>query len=72
MVGTNTHPTIPGEVVFQDGYPILVTTEESLITLQERVKRSANGEEGWRAGKVDEEKWKTAPLVMERCGSNSF
>jgi uncharacterized protein len=67
MIRTNTHPTIPGEVLFQDGYPLLVATEESLAVVQERVKRCANGEEGWKTGKVDEEKWKTAPLVMERC-----
>jgi uncharacterized protein len=66
MIPTNTHPVLPGEVVLQDGYPLHILTEESLLAVQDRVKRSANGEEGWKAGKVDETKWKEAPLVMER------
>jgi uncharacterized protein YcbX len=63
--GTDDFPSLKGSAVFQDGYPILVATEESLIDVQQKVALSASGDdERWALKGVSGE-WK-GEIVMER------
>lgn len=48
--------------MYQDGYPLLVASEESLRAVQERIR----GEVGLQGV---EERWREGDLVMERCVS---
>ncbi|KAG9127316.1 hypothetical protein FRC07_014849 [Ceratobasidium sp. 392] len=66
---TSTHPDLDAEVRFQDGFPLLLTTTESLAAVQERVRHSANGAEGWKVGGITS-KWQSEELVMERFRPN--
>ncbi|KAG8742537.1 hypothetical protein FRC10_001304 [Ceratobasidium sp. 414] len=66
---TSTHPDLDAEVRFQDGFPLLLATTESLAAVQERVRHSANGVQGWKVGGITP-RWQTEELVMERFRPN--
>ncbi|KAG9100078.1 hypothetical protein FS749_016347 [Ceratobasidium sp. UAMH 11750] len=66
---TSTHPNLDAEVRFQDGFPLLLATTESLAAVQERVRHSANGVQGWKVGGITP-RWQTEELVMERFRPN--
>ena len=57
---------LKGPTAFQDGYPILVATEESLRDVQAKVELSASGAEGWGMPGVVDGGW-NGEIVMERC-----
>lgn len=65
---TAAFPALQGSAVFQDGYPILVASEESLVDVQTKLSLSAAGVEGWKINGVAGE-W-TGELVMERFRPN--
>jgi len=60
---TSEFPDLQATAVYQDGYPLLVASEESLLAIQERVK----GEVGVQGV---EDRWKNDELVMERFRPN--
>jgi uncharacterized protein YcbX len=62
---TSTHPNLDAGVRFQDGFPLLLTTTESLIAVQEKVRLSASGVEHWKVGGISSH-WQTEELAMER------
>jgi uncharacterized protein len=57
--------SLKGPTAFQDVYPILITTEESLQDVQSKVELSANGVEGWAIKGVVDGGW-SGELAMER------
>jgi uncharacterized protein len=57
--------SLKGPTAFQDGYPILIATEESLRDVQSKVELSANGVEGWAIKGVVDGGW-SGELAMER------
>lgn len=65
VVPTSTHPNLEADVRFQDGYPLLLVTTESLAAVQEKVRLSASGVEGWKVGGITS-RWQTEELVIER------
>lgn len=66
---TKVFPNLEGVAQFQDGFPLFLTTMESLADLQGLVAHSAKGEDPkWRIGKMDSEAWRDGGrLRMERC-----
>ncbi|CAE6488842.1 unnamed protein product [Rhizoctonia solani] len=66
---TSTHPDLDVGFRFQDGFPLLIATTESLAAVQEKVRRSADGEEEWKVGGITSQ-WQTDELVMERFRPN--
>ncbi|CAE7208239.1 unnamed protein product [Rhizoctonia solani] len=66
---TSTHPDLDVGYRFQDGFPLLVATTESLAAVQEKVRLSAAGEDEWKVGGITKQ-WKTDELVMERFRPN--
>ncbi|CUA67453.1 hypothetical protein RSOLAG22IIIB_03101 [Rhizoctonia solani] len=66
---TQTHPDLDAGYRFQDGYPLLVATTESLAVVQENVRRSAAGEDEWKVSGIAPQ-WQTDELVMERFRPN--
>ncbi|QRV80349.1 importin-9 [Ceratobasidium sp. AG-Ba] len=69
VVPTSTHPDLDADVRFQDGFPLLLATTESLFAVQERIRYSANGAEGWKVGGITP-RWQTEELAMERFRPN--
>jgi len=64
---TQAFPDLDASVVYQDGYPLLVASEESLEKVGEEVNRWANGEvDGENIGTIDD-LWKTSRVPIERC-----
>ncbi|KAF7798513.1 hypothetical protein EIP86_009734 [Pleurotus ostreatoroseus] len=65
-------PNLQAESVYQDGYPLLVVSEESLVAVQEAVKTAADlGLDAIKkVGGMDNERWSTESLVMERFRPN--
>ncbi|KEP52823.1 importin-9 protein [Rhizoctonia solani 123E] len=66
---TSTHPDLEVGFRFQDGFPLLLATTESLAAVQDKIRRSAAGEEGWKVGGITSQ-WQTDELVMERFRPN--
>ena len=56
---TTDFPSLSANTFYQDGYPLLVASEESLIAVQERL-RGEVGKQGVAA------RWSSDDLVMER------
>ena len=68
---TTQFPVLQGSAVFQDGYPLLVTSVESLAEVQNKVTATAMGKSGWEIKGVNEnEKWKQGEITMERFRPN--
>jgi hypothetical protein len=67
-VPTSTHPDLDVGYRFQDGFPLLVATTESLTAVQDKVRLSAAGEDKWKVGGITSH-WQTNELVIERLGS---
>jgi uncharacterized protein YcbX len=64
-IPTLSHPELAADVRFQDGFPLLLATTESLAAVQEKVRLSASGMEGWKVGGITP-RWQTEELVIER------
>jgi len=60
---TTDFPNLKASTMYQDGYPILVASEESLAAVQQRIK-GQTGQQGVA------ERWKEDELVMERFRPN--
>ncbi|KAG8796190.1 hypothetical protein FRC17_008023, partial [Serendipita sp. 399] len=65
---TSTFPNLQAAAVFQDGYPLLIASEESLADVQHKIELSAQGVEGWSINGVAGE-WE-GQIVMERFRPN--
>ncbi|KAG8736266.1 hypothetical protein FRC11_002742, partial [Ceratobasidium sp. 423] len=63
-IPTVTHPDLDVEVRFQDGYPLLIATTESLASVQDKIRLSAGGAEGWQVGGISSQ-WQTDEFLME-------
>ncbi|KAG8783948.1 hypothetical protein FRC15_004250 [Serendipita sp. 397] len=61
-------PHFQSAAVFQDGYALLIASEESLVDVQQKVNLSANGVEGWSINGVAGV-WE-GEIVMERFRPN--
>ncbi|KAJ1302684.1 hypothetical protein OPQ81_003000 [Rhizoctonia solani] len=66
---TSTHPDLDVGYRFQDGFPLLIATTESLAAVQEKVRLSAAGVEEWKVGGITSQ-WQTDELAMERFRPN--
>lgn len=63
---TQTFPGLDASVVYQDGYPLLVASDESLEKVGEEINRWARGEvDGESIGIIDDI-WKTSRVPIER------
>lgn len=65
---TPTHPSLAADVRFQDAFPLLLATTESLAVVQEKIRLSASGVEGWKVGGITSQ-WQTEELAMERLAA---
>jgi len=67
---TQTFPDLVASALFQDGFPLLVTSEESLKNVGDEVNRWANGPvDGKSIGGIDD-MWKTGRIPIERFRPN--
>ncbi|EMD31142.1 hypothetical protein CERSUDRAFT_120106 [Gelatoporia subvermispora B] len=69
---TEAFPELSATAVFQDGYPLLVASEESLQAVTAKVQEAARrekGEEGWVGG-MDRTRWHDGEIEMERFRPN--
>ncbi|OCH90529.1 hypothetical protein OBBRIDRAFT_592682 [Obba rivulosa] len=69
---TTAFPDLKATAVFQDGYPLLVVSEESLQCVREKVREAARkekSEDGWIGG-MDSERWRDGEIEMERFRPN--
>ncbi|KIM33598.1 hypothetical protein M408DRAFT_61227 [Serendipita vermifera MAFF 305830] len=66
---TNDKMNLKGPTAFQDGYPILIATEESLRDVETKVDLSASGAEGWAIPGVVNGGW-NGDIAMERFRPN--
>ena len=63
---TQTFPDLVASSIFQDGFPLLVASDESVQKVGDEINRWANGEvEGENIAMDD--LWKTNVVPMERC-----
>lgn len=61
-------PALNATAVYQDGFPLLVASEESLAAVQDRVRACAadGGKSRGGVGLGVQEKWREEELAMER------
>jgi len=64
---TRTCPDLDASVVYQDGFPLLVVSEESLEKVGNEVNRWASGEVGGESIGAIDDLWKTSRVPIERC-----
>lgn len=62
---TFAYPKLQASTAFQDGYPLLVASEESRKALEERIRNCAQAED-IEVSKGVEDKWKHEDLKIER------
>ncbi|EIN14228.1 hypothetical protein PUNSTDRAFT_58474 [Punctularia strigosozonata HHB-11173 SS5] len=67
---THAFPTLPAKLVFQDGYPLLVTSEESLKAVSSTTNIFAAAQNVESEIKGLTEKWKDSELEIERFRPN--
>jgi len=67
---TPTFPNLKASGVYQDGYPLLVTSEESLIAVAAAIRDAANGGSIGKIGGMNHERWKEGDIEMERFRPN--
>ncbi len=61
-------PDLEASAVFQDGYPFLVASEESLQEVRRVVSQFAQDETpAGRIGGIDRERWRDGGVNIERC-----
>ena len=64
---TQTFPDLDASAVYQDGFPLLVASDESLEKVGNEINRWASGEvDGESIGAIDD-LWKTSRVPIERC-----
>ena len=64
---TQTFPDLDASAVYQDGFPLLVASDESLENVGDEINRWASGEvNGENIGSIDD-MWKTSRVPIERC-----
>ena len=64
---TQTFPGLDASAVYQDGFPLLVASDESLEKVGDEINRWAEGEvDGESIGGIDG-LWKTSRVPIERC-----
>ena len=64
---TQTFPDLDASAVYQDGFPLLVASDESLEKVGDEINRWASGEvDGESIGAIDV-LWKTSRVPIERC-----
>jgi len=62
-------PELKASSVFQDAYPLLVTSEESLAAVGEAIRSAARNEQGVIGG-LNQDRWKVGEVEMERFRPN--
>lgn len=62
---TDTHPTLNASAVYQDGYPLLIVSEENVKEVQKQIRKYV-GQQGV------EERWRDDELKVERWVNISF
>lgn len=64
---TQTFPDLAASAVYQDGFPLLVASDESLEKVGDEINRWASGEvNGESIGAIDD-LWKASRVPIERC-----
>ena len=64
---TQTFPDLDASAVYQDGFPLLVASDESLEKVGDEINRWANGGvDGESVGGIDD-LWRTSRVPIERC-----
>ncbi|KAI0348181.1 hypothetical protein BDW22DRAFT_1350346 [Trametopsis cervina] len=65
-------PDLKASSVFQDGYPLLVASEESLDAVRTAIRNAANGGSGGigKIGGMDYDRWKDGNIEIERFRPN--
>lgn len=65
---TPTFPDLKADHVFQDGYPLLLASEESVLSVGSSIRDAATGEspELGKIGGLDQERWKNGDIEIER------
>lgn len=63
---TSTHPNLKATAVFQDGYPLLLASTESLKDVQDKISLAAKKGKDFVVGGMDYSKWQTGEVTMER------
>ncbi|KAI0686817.1 MOSC N-terminal beta barrel domain-containing protein [Cytidiella melzeri] len=65
-------PNLKASGVFQDGYPLLVASEESLTAVSKAIRDAATGasESLGNIGGIDHDRWKDGHIEMERFRPN--
>lgn len=64
---TRSFPDLDASAIFQDGFPLLVASEESLGKVGDEINRWAHGEVNGRIIKGIDDLWKTSRVPIERC-----
>lgn len=66
-------PGLQSTAVFQDGYPVLVASEESLAAVSRAIQHAATigPDEPGKIGAMDRERWKDGKIEIERYASIS-
>ncbi|KAG8924683.1 hypothetical protein FRC02_010264 [Tulasnella sp. 418] len=67
---TDTHASLSTVTRFQDGYPLLVATMESLQSVEEQVRATAKGENDWNIGGLNTDRWSNSEVTIERFRPN--
>ncbi|KAI0789428.1 MOSC N-terminal beta barrel domain-containing protein [Abortiporus biennis] len=62
-------PELKATAVFQDVYPLLVASEESLVEVSSSIQKAVNGDYG-HIGGLDPERWKDGKIEIERFRPN--
>ena len=64
---TQTFPALDASAVYQDGFPLLVASDESLERVGDEINQWADGEvDGESIGGIDD-LWRTSRVPIERC-----
>jgi len=64
---TQTFPDLDASAVYQDGFPLLVTSDESLERVGDEINRWAGGGVGGESIWGIDDLWKTGRVPIERC-----
>lgn len=64
---TRSFPDLDASAIFQDGFPLLVASEESLGKVGDEINLWAHGEVNGRIIKGIDDLWKTSRVPIERC-----
>ncbi|GJE89452.1 hypothetical protein PsYK624_055530 [Phanerochaete sordida] len=67
---TQAFPTLEATAVFQDGYPVLIASEESLEAVAAAVNNAARPDAPEKVGGIDQARWQREKVPIERFRPN--